>query len=160
MNISKKIIVAGLTLPLMFGAVSVYADGKKHGEDRHHCAPEVRIMHQLDLSDEQKEQMKALRMSAREEMKAYHDQNKEMRAADRETSDKLVLAETFDKKAAEAFAQSMATKQTNMMVKKMEQQHAMFSILTPEQKQQFIALKNDRSEECQEGKPRRGDQRD
>lgn len=150
-------MVAGLALPLMFGTASAFAGAKDHGkEGRERCGSDAHLMHKLDLSDAQQAQIKELRMSARENMKSYHEAKKDARSSSRQTAGELVMADKFDKKAAEKFAQNIADQQAEMMVQRMMQQHDMLGVLTPEQKEQFTALKKEASDACKGDKPHHG----
>ncbi|WP_067218632.1 Spy/CpxP family protein refolding chaperone [Marinomonas gallaica] len=161
MNIRKKMMVVGLALPLMLGTASAFAGGKNHDkEGREHCGSDAHLMQKLDLSDKQQAQMKALRMSVHKNMKARHESKEGVRSSHRQAADELVMADKFDKKAAEKFAQSMADQQARMMVQRMMHQHEMFGVLTPEQKEQFTALKKEASEACKSDKPRHGKKHD
>lgn len=161
MNIRKKIMVVGLALPLMLGTASAFAGGKDHGkEGRERCGSDAHLMHKLDLSDKQQDQLKALRLSARENMKAHHESKEGVRSSHRQEADELVMDDKFDKKAAEKFAQNMADQQAKVMVQRMMVQHELYGVLTPEQKEQFTALKKEASEACKSDKPRHGKKHD
>lgn len=164
MNLSKKLIVATLALPLFLGSVA-YADGHQGDKERHAkkgyraCGGEAALMHQLSLSDEQKTEIKALRSANREQMKAHFDKNgaamMEARKAQHAQMQKLVMADKFDRGAANKLADGMAAKHAGMMVKKLENEHKLVSLLTPEQKAQYAKLKQEQKQECQDDRGHR-----
>ncbi|NRB68262.1 MAG: CpxP family protein [Vibrio sp.] len=150
MKTAKKLLLAAMILPLTLGTASAFAakDHKKgsYGEfgfDRG-------IMRQLDLTDAQKEQIKALRETSKTQMKAEFKQNFEAHHAEmqanKEKLQALVLADTFDQVAANELAKQMVEQQTERKVKRLEKQHQMLSILTPEQKTKYVELQKERAE--------------
>lgn len=156
MKMVKKLAVAAVILPLTLGTASAFAFGGKdhkkggHGECGGGFNP--KMMRKLDLTDAQKEQLKELREAGKTEMKANFKANAEVRHAEmqahRAKVQELVLAESFDQEAASELAKAMVEKQTERKVKMLEKQHQMLSILTPEQKTQFVELQNERAENC------------
>ncbi|TDO98654.1 CpxP family protein [Marinomonas balearica] len=163
MKNTKKLIVAAIVLPLTLGTASAFAfGGKDHGRkfeskmEQGFCGAGMDrgVLRKLDLTDEQKEEIKVLKSTKRSEMKAYFLENfpKEMKAreASRTKAQELVLADTFDTAAASKLAAEMAEKKSHLMVKKMESQHAMLSVLTAEQKEKFVALQKEKIERCEE----------
>lgn len=162
MNMTKKLIVAALALPLILGAAGGYAFDRGHGqggsEGRPHEGPggpggcggfESGLMYRLDLTDEQKDQLKELRAATRadrrgvEQRKTHHDKMQQ-----------LMLAEEFDADAAQALVKEMESQRDGAMVRKMQHEHDMLSILTPEQKEQFVKLQQERQQSCQDRAPR------
>ncbi|WP_192859501.1 Spy/CpxP family protein refolding chaperone, partial [Vibrio parahaemolyticus] len=49
---------------------------------------------------------------------------------------------------ATALAKEMVERQTEHRVKMLERKHQMLSVLTPEQKTEFVKLQNERMQEC------------
>lgn len=157
MKMAKKLILASVILPMVISAGSAYAGGK----DRHdECRPgfDRNMMKELNLTDEQKEQLKALRKTNREEMKGQRKdkpkQQEGMRDDRMEDMNALLLAETFNPAKATEIARKNAQKHIERQVEMMSKQHEMFSILTPEQKTQLIELQQERMEECGDDKGR------
>ncbi|MCG9599202.1 CpxP family protein [Vibrio sp. Isolate25] len=152
MKTAKKLILAAVILPLTLGTASAFAFGGKDHKKGHHgeFGFDRGIMRQLDLTDAQKEQMKVLRETSKTEMKAEFKQNFETRHAEmqanKEKLQALVLADTFDKVAANELAKQMIEQQTARKVKMLEKQHQMLSILTPEQKTKYVELQKERAE--------------
>lgn len=158
MKLSKTLMVATLSLPLFLGSVA-YADGSHGGKERHGkkgpmaCEDDMSLMRQLNLSDEQKDKMKAMRSASREEMKANFEKHGEAMMEERKAlqaqTQKIVMADTFDKGEAEKLAQKMADKHSEMLVKKLEHEYQLVSVLTPEQKTEFAKLKQE--QDCKGG---------
>ncbi len=122
------------------------------------------IMKQLDLSSEQKEQLKTLRESRKNMMKAkrkeFKENRKAMRGQMKPDMSKFMTANTFDK---EAFKKEMHQKfeakramkenrKTAMLENRANRMEQMFNILTPEQRIKWIELskqqKNPRGSNC------------
>lgn len=163
MTLTKKLIAATVALPLFLGSVA-YADDHQGDKERHGkkgpgACGDAALMHQLSLSDEQKSEIKALRMANREQMKAYFDKNgeamMEARKAQQAQMQTLVMADKFDQGAANKLAEGMAAKHAGMMVKKLENEHKLVSLLTPEQKAQYAKLKQEQKQACQDDRGHR-----
>lgn len=110
------------------------------------------IMKQLDLSSEQKAQVKTLRESRKEmiqaKRKSCKENRKNMKQQMRPDLSKFMTANSFDK---EAFKQEMKKKHEARRAKREERKLAMlenradhmekmFNILTPEQRKKWIEL--------------------
>ena len=57
-------------------------------------------------------------------------------------------ADSFDEAQATALAKEMVERQTEHRVQMLERKHQMLSVLTPEQKAEFVKLQNERMQEC------------
>jgi protein CpxP len=161
MKMSKKLIIASIALPLALSATGVFAFGGKHHQDRQEeCRPGLDrgMMKELNLTDSQKEQFKTLRQTNKEEMKERFkgepEQRGELREDRAEKLNDLLLADKFDPAKATAIAQEKSNKQVERQVQMLSKQHKMFSILTPEQKEQFVELQKEHLEECGDDMPR------
>ncbi|MGC9400887.1 CpxP family protein [Vibrio genomosp. F10] len=156
MNTTKKLVLAAAVFPLMFATASAYAfGGKSHnqgGEGKCSGGFDRGIMRQLDLTEEQKSQMQALRETTKGDKKAQRQAGSEEKRALMQAHQKqvqaLVLADTFDEDAANALASEMVEKQTERRVNKLKDQHKMLSLLTDEQKSQFVELQQERMQKC------------
>ena len=156
MNMTKKLVLAAAILPLTFATASVYAFGGDSNSKgaKGQCTGGVDrgVMRQLDLTDEQKTEMKALREGMKADKKMNAQSNSaEKRAAMQAHHQKvqaLILADTFDEAAANELAKQMVDKQTERRVNGMKNQHQMLSILTDEQKTQFVELQQERMQKC------------
>ena len=149
-----KTMMLAMTLPLLIGSASVLAYGGHHGkgEGRGGCGMDGgrKLMYELDLSDDQKQQLKTMRQTKREAMKAgYADQREPMRAHYQQMQ-ALVLADSFDEVAARELAQSMVEQQVGRRVAMMENRHEILSVLTEAQKTQYRQLMAERQAECQQ----------
>ncbi|ETI58704.1 CpxP family protein [Marinomonas profundimaris] len=163
MKMTKKLIIASVVLPLTLSAAGAFAFGGKHHEDRHdECRPgsglDRGMIRELNLTDSQKEQFKTLRQANRDEMRERFqgepEQRGEIREARAEKLNDLLLADKFDAAKATKMAQEMSNKQVERQVEMLSKQHKMLSILTPEQKQQFVELQKERLEDCGDDMPR------
>jgi len=124
-------------------------DGKRGGEYRNGMKM---IMKQLDLSSQQKEQLKILRESRKEMMQAKRKACKEdrqaMKGQIKPDMNKFMTANSFDKKAfkhemQKKFEAKRAMKENRkmaMMESRAENMEKVFNILTPEQRIKWIEL--------------------
>ena len=142
----KKLVVAFLAIALVtIGTIFVFAqkgEGKKFGRGFGHRGGFERIAKKLNLSDEQKEQVKQILETSKtkvqplmENMKSIHQQ---------------LDAATADGQFDEAQVQALATQQANIMaqiiVEKERTKSQIFAILTPEQQSQAKQLKEQMKE--------------
>ncbi len=91
----------------------------------------------LDLSDTQKEQLKALREKARTEAQAYAEQLKPIR----ESLRTAVEAKTFDEAAVRALIAKEAQIMTELNVIRTRTENAAYNLLTAEQKTKLAELR-------------------
>ncbi len=155
-SLMKKTTLVLLAAPLAFGSVSALAagmgghdaKGPMHGK----CGMgmERGIWKQLDLTDAQKTQLKELRQQDREAMKSGFKANMQEMRANHEQMQKLVMADNFDQAAVQELAQKMADQRVEGQVKMAKARHDMFSVLTPEQKQEFSKLQGEQHQQCME----------
>lgn len=140
MKFSKRIAATVIALPLMMGSMSAMAfGGKHHGGEGMHGGKGMMGKHLLrgvDLTDEQKAELKTLREQKRESMKANKGEFRTQMMADRQQVQELMLADNFDEAAVRALAEKMVDQQVERRVAMVKSQHEMMSILTPEQKVQ------------------------
>ncbi|MCK6265275.1 CpxP family protein [Vibrio sp. ZSDE26] len=156
MNTTKKLVLAAAILPLTFATASAYAFGgnSHHKGGKGGCSGgfDRSIVRQLDLTDEQKDQLKEMRETSKSERKAHHQGNFEAKQAEMQAYHQqiqaLVLADSFDEAAANELAKQMVEKQTERRVNKLAQQQKMLSVLTEEQKAQFVELQQERMQKC------------
>ncbi|MFH4500233.1 CpxP family protein [Vibrio diabolicus] len=156
MKSAKKLVLAAVVLPLTLGAASAFAYGGKnhHQGPRDECGMGMDrgIMRDLNLTDAQKDQLKSFREANRAQMKGKYSENREARMAERQAHhakmQSLLLADSFDEAQATALAKEMVERQTEHRVQMLERKHQMLSVLTPEQKAEFMKLQNERMQEC------------
>lgn len=163
MNMTKKILVAAIILPLVISAGSAFAYGGKEQRGSHngcHAGMDRGMMKDLNLTNDQKTQLKALRQANKDTMERG-EKNSAQQEAHRSQLNELLLADTFDSAKATALAEQMSGKHTERQVEKLGKQHQMLSILTPEQKTQFIEQQKQNMAECKNDKSeRKGDKYD
>lgn len=156
MKMTKKLIIASVVLPLILSTGSALAfggkDNKGHKDHHNECRVGLdrNIMKELKLTDTQKEQFKTLHEANKEEHKNKSEGKLEERLADLEKVNTLLLADKFDSAVATSIAQEMAEKQIKRKVHRLGNQYKMISILTPEQKTQFVELQKKRLSKCTE----------
>ncbi len=158
MKSAKKLLLAAVALPLALGASGAFAYGGKHHQKGPNdgCGPgmERGIMRHLELTDEQRGQLQSLREANRIEMRGKNSAGRGAHMAERQAYhakvQALVLADTFDEAQATALAREMVEQQTERHVQMLERRHEMLSVLTPEQKAEFVKLQNERMQECGE----------
>ena len=150
--ITKSALVL-LAAPLAFGSASALAAG--HGDhvkmdQKCGMGMERGIWKQLDLTDAQKTKLKELRQQDFAAMKDGFKSNMAEMSAEHEQMQKLVMADNFDQAAVTDLAQKMAAQRVEGQVKMAKARHDMFSVLTPEQKQEFTKLKGEQHQQCME----------
>ncbi len=109
-----------------------------------------KIIKQLDLTDEQKEQLKSLRESKRQAMQEKFKALKQQRKALRKSFDasSFMTADYFDKEAfkesiqkrREAMKAFVEKNQDKMIEQRANTMEQVFNILTPEQREKLIQL--------------------
>ena len=136
----RKLTALFVASTLAFGAANIVhaaettaapADGKPM---MHHKGkgPHDMMFRGLNLTDAQKEQIRDIMKSQRDEMK--RPPVEEMRAMH-----EIVTSDSFDKAKAEAQINKMDEQRKAGMLKHLETQNKIYNILTPEQKKQFNA---------------------
>ena len=102
----------------------------------HHKGPgmhnEMMMFKGLNLTDAQKQQIRDI-------MKSQRDQMKRPPLEERREMHDIIASDTFDKAKAEAQIDKMAEQHKARMLAHMETQNKIYNILTPEQKKQFNA---------------------
>ncbi len=133
MSIKKTIIASLIALPLAFTS-SAFAGGDMAGFGMKKGQPVW--LKGITLTAEQQTQLKDIVAKGREGMKTMRDTNKTQNQADSLKLGTLVFADSFDKAGAEATTKSMMERQYKMRLARLEMQHAIVKVLTPEQKTQ------------------------
>ena len=102
----------------------------------HHKGPgmhnEMMMFKGLNLTDAQKQQIRDIMKSQRENMKRPS-------LEERRAMHDLIASDTFDKAKAEAQIDKMEAQHKAMALSRLETQNKIYNILTPEQKKQFNA---------------------
>ena len=93
---------------------------------------EMMMFKGLNLTDAQKQQIRDI-------MKSQRDQMKRPSLDERRAMHDIIASDSFDKAKAEAQIDKMAEQHKARMLAHMETQNKIYNILTPEQKKQFNA---------------------
>ncbi|CAH0542809.1 Spy/CpxP family protein refolding chaperone [Vibrio marisflavi] len=104
--------------------------------------------HKLDLTNKQKVQLANLELVDRNVIKEELVKGRKVRQAYRIEIQKLLLAKKLDERAANQLTHKMADSQAYLNLRVMEQQHAMFDLLTDKQKADYIQLENKKASQC------------
>ena len=125
--------------------------GKGEGGDRRGGFFGGRFAEKLNLTDAQKEQMKQIAARYRESTKALRQQERSTRSGGFDA----FKGGTFDEAAVRAAAQARANARVEMEVAHARMMAEMYNILTPEQKAQLAAARQEREQKMQEWRARR-----
>lgn len=146
----SKILLLVCTLgALSFNAVAKDHGGPHRGADKRDDMQ--RVMSKLDLTDEQKQQVKDIQSAKKEQMKTLMAEQGDKKA-NREQFTALIQAETFDENAFKLLQQEKAEQQEKAGLISAKSMHQMFQLLTAEQKQQLAELKQQQMEKRQSKK--------
>lgn len=144
----KKITIAILAFAVT-AAGAVFVLGQTGGDDAPRKAPHSRhgkfgkrgmgggMFRHLDLTDEQKAQVKAIRQASRENNKALHDSMIEVR----KQIAALGTEGPLDVAQLELLAGQQAEYQKQMIIERQKSKAQVFALLTPEQKAKHAELK-------------------
>ena len=110
------------------------AEGKMmmHHKGKPGMHHEMMLFKDLNLTDAQKQQIRDI-------MKSQRDQMKRPPLEERRAMHDIIASDSFDKAKAEAQIDKMAEQHKARMLAHMETQNKIYNILTPEQKKQFNA---------------------
>lgn len=143
----KKLITAILSIILVaMGAMLIFAqdttankDGKRghFGKRGGHRGGHQMMFRGLDLTDEQKAQMKSIMQASKETTKPIREQMK----ANRLKLQTLSESGNFDEAQVQTIANQQGTLSAQMIVAKEKVKAQMFAILTPEQKTKAAEMK-------------------
>ena len=111
-----------------------------------------RFFESLNLTDAQRAQMEQISARYRETFKALHQRNGEKR---RTGGFDAFAGGTFDEAAVRAAAQARANAQVEMEVARAHMMYELYNVLTPEQKAQLEAFRQQREQKRQEWRGRR-----
>ncbi|ANI83373.1 ATP-independent periplasmic protein-refolding chaperone Spy [Kosakonia oryzae] len=137
----RKLTALFVASTLAFGAAGLAhaddttaapADGKPMMMHHKGKGPHDMMFRGLNLTDAQKQQIREIMKSQRDEMK--RPRVEEMRAMH-----DIITSDSFDKAKAEAQIAKMEEQHKAGMLRHMETQNKIYNILTPEQKKQFNA---------------------
>lgn len=161
----KKLTVAILSIVLVaMGAMFVFAqdgagqkDGKRGFGKRggHHRGGHGMMLRGLDLTDEQKTQVKTIMQSSRESSKSLREQMK----ANRQKLQTLSDSGNFDQAQVQALADEQGKLTAQMIVEKEKVKSQISAILTPEQKAKAAEMKAQFKQKREERKQKRAEKR-
>lgn len=109
--------------------------GKHHGKMKH----KQMGFAQLDLSDQQKQEMKTIMSSSKKQNKRQKSDSE--RLAHQAEMQALMHSETFDEEKAKALISKKQSKKGERKLAMLKAKHQMFQLLTDEQKVQYTELK-------------------
>jgi protein CpxP len=113
---------------------------------------EGRFFEKLNLTDAQKEQMKQIAARYHQNANANRQQGRGERGGDFDAFN----GGTFNEAAVRAAAQARANERVEMEVARAHMMFEMYNVLTPEQKAQLAAERQQREQKRQEWRSRRG----
>lgn len=156
MNITKpmKTIVSVSTLCAVMAfssvaSVNAFADdaafksAQFHHKSKHMMKRMIKV---LSLSEEQQIQIKAIKMQTKNQSGTLRDSMRQFKGAEKQ----LVQAETFDEKAFIALQTAYQQTFAEMALTRTKTKHAIFNILTTEQKEKWINTMEKRKERSNE----------
>jgi periplasmic protein CpxP/Spy len=123
----KKLLVLFASIALLLASPS-YAEYKKH-----HRMHFKQMIKGLDLSGEQKDKIRAIMQSSRQDMKRMRG---DMRMFRKQIKG-MAMNDEYDSKKAAMLIDKKAGEFAAMMKLRMNRMHQVFSVLTPEQKQKL-----------------------
>ena len=137
---TKKIAWVGLAGMVLAAPMTLAAQHERHRRDRggHGGGPGA-LMRELDLSEEQREQLRALRgqATARETFERLRTSREALNGAIDNGADEGTLRQ---------LASEVGTAEGDAAVERARMQAELMEILTPEQQQEYRALKAERKE--------------
>lgn len=110
--------------------------------------PDAQVfLRELDLSEEQKQQMRSLREKSRDESQPILRQLRELQTERRQ----LIQSNTFNEEAAKNLVNRESELRSALSLNRTANQHAVYNLLTPEQKAKLA----DRAAKAAEGRAQR-----
>ncbi|WP_299016965.1 CpxP family protein [uncultured Photobacterium sp.] len=154
----KKTVLIAIALPFALGSASVLAYGGGH-KGGHHGYQDGRggcgnfdgreMFRDLDLTDEQRDQVRDYRRANRDAMRTEYREHFDSMRGYHQQMQNLMLAENFDENAVRALAKQMSDQQIEHRVAMLQKRHEMLKVLTPAQKEKFKQLQQDRRSHCE-----------
>lgn len=165
-KMSAVVAITGALL-LMLAVVGLSQQGRPHGGPGREGGPGRGgfrggpggrdglgpLARNLNLSDEQKAQVKKITDSFEESTKALHEQMRSLHESERDA----LKDGAFDEAAVRAAAQARANVQVELEVARARMMSQVFALLTPEQKAQLAAKRQEFEQKRQEREAERGD---
>jgi protein CpxP len=156
MKLRNKVIMLSMALPMTLTAASAFASPGPKGGSCGFDDGQRGMMRELNLTAEQRQQMRDLRRIERDAMRDAMEAKRDEMRANHDAMAKLMLAPTFDEQQAQALAKKMVDERVAQRVEMMKNHYKMMSILTPEQKAKFTELmdKGPMDQQCDRDMPR------
>lgn len=134
MRKSHKYLIVLTILPLLFQSAIAKPGGGHKG------MMGLGIIQQLDLSAEQKQQIKTVMQQHKQQVQAEREQNKALRQARATERLALLKAADFNESQAKAMISSHQAQKMDKKLKALQVQHQVYQLLSPEQQAQYDAL--------------------
>ena len=140
-RIAIVLVLALLAAPVLAQGPSGRGPGHGHfhGED---SPMHERVLAQLDLTDEQREEVEQLMTDHRAAMKDRREQMRDRRMAMRD----LIHADEFDEAAIRDAAMAIAEAEADVAVERARLRHEIHALLTPEQQEKAAQMREKRRE--------------
>ncbi|RUR15060.1 periplasmic heavy metal sensor [Legionella sp. km535] len=136
---SKKLIwLSAITLALFIGQPSFACPAEKNPSQPCHCNDSKKTSQNLNLTQEQKAKIKAIRVQARTQLKTSHKQLKVIR----DQIDALIKAEKIDEAKLDQLISQRSKIKDAMLKTHILMRHQIYSLLTPQQKQHYQEIKS------------------
>ncbi|ELR63981.1 hypothetical protein C942_03060 [Photobacterium marinum] len=159
MNKFKKTLLIAIALPFALGSASALAYGGGHKGGHHGGYHEGRggcgnfdgkqMFRDLDLTDEQRDQMRDFRRTNRDAMRTEYREHFDTMRGYHQQMQNLMLAENFDENAVRNLAKQMSDLQIEHRVTMLKKRHEMLAVLTPAQKEKLKQLQDERRSQCE-----------
>ena len=149
---NSKLLMSTLvcTLGLLAGSVNAKPQEGQPNRDMH------RLFAGLELTESQKDQLKALHQAHQTENQALRDANQADKAAHQAKIKALLADPSFDDQQAQALISEGSAKHQAMALKQLQRKHAMLQLLTPEQQEKFLANETKMHKKGFKNKARKG----
>ncbi|TKB46659.1 Spy/CpxP family protein refolding chaperone [Thalassotalea mangrovi] len=131
-GIIKSSIIAVLLASLAFASMA-YDKHRHQGERGSHPTRIDKLVRALDLTDEQQQQIKAIREASKQEMDALTNDKQQHH----EEMQAIITADTFDQNAFIALHQDRADKRQQIALIHAKSMHDIYHLLEPAQQQKF-----------------------
>ena len=144
-NIQRVIAVSAVAMAIPLGAYAAHHEPMgpdEEGKAHHHGArmhDEMEMLKKLDLTEAQKAQVQTLMQGQKEKMKAAMVD----REKDREEMRALVETDSFDRALATRKIEQQQAKDLEMKLSMLQTQHAIYKLLTPEQRAKAAQFKQE-----------------
>lgn len=151
---ATAISLSSMTTGLQAHEYEGYKNDSHHGHmqrKRHHGAMIKHILRHLDLSDAQKDKIKAIVDAHKPDRKQHHHQMKEVK----QQMHQLLMSDDFDERQLRSLANQAADLKVDMMLERRAIMQQIKQELTDEQLEQLQEMREARKERMQERRERR-----